>query len=746
MKSYVYFVPLRLFMILMLLATQIAAAAPVQHTVSQVVQQRIAFASNRDHPGTYDTDIYTMNVDGSDVQRLTTQGGISPDWSPDGTQIVFESSLSDTDPCHSDIYTINTDRTGFQQLALNASEPDWSPDGKTIAFTRSLKPCEGSDIYIINADKTGLQRLTPQGGFAPDWSPDGRKIAFTSIRDCDPGFPFCVPSIYVINADGSSERKLYEGGARPKWSPDGTQMLLHFTGDSIGSSSIRVIQSDGSNPRTIIECEYQNCPLLDVGEPGWSGDGSKIVFAGKTGEELDNDIYTIKPDKTNLTRLTTSTAEDIAPAWSTVLPPLTIALFTGDAFTTQKQCYELVVVLRNTTSSTITKEISIQESAAYQRVNATFGGLPQGRADVLRDCDTNAVLTTGGSISKTVTIPANSSAEYRFRLSHNWDWIERPVLREYILQLLQDKVLEYIGGEQKLLIEILKLPSSIDQLISEVSQAVYALPRARYTYTLTVPDISTGKTTVVEAAINPWQGGYLRGSITATAVSQILCPLSTFFSPAAPGCAAATGTSISLYFAAYGEIPTISTLQVTNLAAYTTLIEPPSIPVTLINTITDPAQRQFAQSYVTALSLQRAALASHANALDAAAAHDLQWDATQRHRAGLFLEQESRMLDQATRSGQTFLPTTAMPDATALQAIKDQLNSTGFSQSFITTSHEMGLSDAEIAVLRSTLIRIPVDEWPQPADMLVANVAYRQSQQNLANLIDPMVLLPLVQR
>ena len=87
-----------------------------------------------------------------------------------------------------------------------------------------------------------------------------------------------------------------------------------------------------------------------------------------------------------------------------------------------------------------------------------------------------------------------------------------------------------------------------------------------------------------------------------------------------------------------------------------------------------------------------------------------------------------------------------MPDATALQAIKDQLNSTGFSPAFITTSHEMGLSDAEIAVLRSTLLRIPAAQWSQPADMLVANVAYRQSQQNLANLIDPMVLLPLVQR
>ena len=729
----------------MLFATQVAAA-PAQHTVSQATQQRIVFASDRDHPDTNQTEIYTMNTDGSDVQRLTTQGGTSPDWSPDGTRIVYMVRQDSSNSSYSDIYVMDADGSAKQRLTTtqDASGPDWSPDGTQIAFSR--RNADQDNIYIMNSDGSNIQRLTSTGGSSPDWSPDGKYIAFDAYEECDPSFPFCSNYIHIVQVSNLTPIANTIGiGYSPRWSPDGKTIVFSVYSDFDGSGTIVIYSIDGSEGHSV-----PKEPLHEISSPSWSADGSKIIFTGYSNNQYIGDIYVINPDGTDLTRLTKSTANDFGPAWSPNLPPLTVALFTGDTFTVQRQCYEVLAIIRNNTSSPITKEISFQESAAYQRINGVLVGLPQGRSDVLRDCDTNTVLTTGGSISKSATIPANSTATYRFRLSHNWDWIERPSLSDEVLKLLGNTVVDVVGGgligESKSLVKILSSAVALSELLEQVQQDIEALPEARYTYTLKVPDISTTNTTVVTAEINPWQHGYLRGSITATAVSQILCPLSTFFSPAAPGCAAATGTSISLYFAAYGEIPTISTLQVTNLAAYTTLIEPPSIPVTLINTITDPAQRQFAQSYVTALSLQRAALASHANALDAAAAHDLQWDATQRHRAGLFLEQESRMLDQATRSGQTFLPTTAMPDATALQAIKDQLNSTGFSQSFITTSHEMGLSDAEIAVLRSTLIRIPVDEWPQPADMLVANVAYRQSQQNLANLIDPMVLLPLVQR
>ena len=306
--------PLHLFMLLMLLATQIAAAAPVQHTVRQVAQQRIAFASNRDHPGTYQTEIYTMNVDGSDVQRLTTQGGTAPDWSPDGKRITYMVTQSSATTYYSDIYVMNTDGSAQRRLTTtqDASSPDWSPDGTTIAFSRTRSDEYLSDIYIMNADGSSIQRLTTRGGNHPDWSPDGQYIIFDSVRDCDPTFPVCSGFLYKINVASLEETPLGNGFAyAPHWSPDGKLILFSFFGDSIGSSGILLMNADGSNIHSI-----PTDALFDVGAPAWSADGSKIVFSGEIYGKYSSDIYKMNPDGTGLTQLTTNEASDFAPAWS----------------------------------------------------------------------------------------------------------------------------------------------------------------------------------------------------------------------------------------------------------------------------------------------------------------------------------------------------------------------------------------------------------------------------------------------
>ena len=83
------------------------------------------------------------------------------------------------------------DRDVWQGLA-------WSPDGQKFAFVGG----RDADVYVINADGSGERRLTRKAGnhFFPAWSPDGQKIAFG--RGDGPH----SEQIYIMNADGSGQQ------------------------------------------------------------------------------------------------------------------------------------------------------------------------------------------------------------------------------------------------------------------------------------------------------------------------------------------------------------------------------------------------------------------------------------------------------------------------------------------------------------------------------------------------------------
>ncbi len=165
---------------------------------------------------TIDSDIFVANVDdlldGSGVPRNVTNNPLTvdddPEWSPDGQRLAFTSHGVNDPHLNSvtaEIYTINIDGTGLTRLTNNTEEeraPDWSPDGSRIAFM-----CRrgGSDfeICVMNGDGSAQVQITDNttGDLSPKWSPDGTRIVFHRLDGS-------TLQLFTMNPDGTEVSQL----------------------------------------------------------------------------------------------------------------------------------------------------------------------------------------------------------------------------------------------------------------------------------------------------------------------------------------------------------------------------------------------------------------------------------------------------------------------------------------------------------------------------------------------------------
>lgn len=108
-------------------------------------------------------------------------------WSPDGQQLAFVNWNRDQQTGR-DIYTINVDGTDLRQLTDHPGHdrwPAWAPNGRQIAFhsTRNNLNNNSGGIFLMDTDGKNVKELTNGDETYPSWSPDGKRIAFSSFFD-----------------------------------------------------------------------------------------------------------------------------------------------------------------------------------------------------------------------------------------------------------------------------------------------------------------------------------------------------------------------------------------------------------------------------------------------------------------------------------------------------------------------------------------------------------------------------------
>jgi len=106
-----------------------------------------------------------MNADGSGLRQLTRAPGEDnwPQWSPDGTQIVYSHAT--------DLWMMNADGAGQHRLTSLAGEPSWSPDGAWIAFDCAPNSDPDGGMCAIHPDGTGPTPILGRRGSFPAWRP-----------------------------------------------------------------------------------------------------------------------------------------------------------------------------------------------------------------------------------------------------------------------------------------------------------------------------------------------------------------------------------------------------------------------------------------------------------------------------------------------------------------------------------------------------------------------------------------------
>lgn len=335
-----------------------AVDTPPPDTLTPVFN-RIVFESNRDDPN---GDLYIMNTDGSNVQRLASSGFADgcPSVSPDGKRIAFYSTRLGN---QRSLYVMRADGTSIRFVdgpVRNSECAHWSADASKIGYVRDDRSASTPQgvLRIANADGSGVKTLDSAAAFVgPALSPDGDRVVYARY---DGAGDAAKSGVFVTPTAGGSSNRIapgilpYREDATVDWSRDGLWVLYDCTVTPPFGQGVCISRPDGlareSIPYPFTGGNFQDAKFspdalflvsanLDVSitpragspriylhdgvTPSWLSDGSGVGFVSPPkfpDPEPYNpaDIFVGNKDGTGVRNLTKHPAIDIHPSWSPI--------------------------------------------------------------------------------------------------------------------------------------------------------------------------------------------------------------------------------------------------------------------------------------------------------------------------------------------------------------------------------------------------------------------------------------------
>ena len=300
------------------------------------------------------TDLYVMNIDGTDFQRLTeTPGGeYNPRWRPDGKKIGFLAASEGK----MQLWEMNTDGSNKKMMTaisdgINGFE--YSPDQNKIMFISEVKIGQDvhdmhpdlpqatgkimndlmyrhwdhwvetySHVFVAGYNESGVtdvkdimagepweSPVRPWGGMEQlTWSPDGKSLIYTARKKTGKEYSLSTNTdLYLYNIDSETTTNLTEGmmgyDHHPVFSPDGKSLAWEsMKRDGYEADKVRlmVINLETGEKRDFSDGFDQDAHSLS-----WSEDGKSIYFVSNW-HALDQ-IYRLDIESATIQKITEGT-------------------------------------------------------------------------------------------------------------------------------------------------------------------------------------------------------------------------------------------------------------------------------------------------------------------------------------------------------------------------------------------------------------------------------------------------------